>query len=658
MVWVKFKAKFLVSVVLGVFLTASPAVAFFVGNLEIKSKFGENFEASFEIHLDNNEGYEVALGDVSDYEKLGITRPPLVDSLALEKPIDATGANKIIRVSSKIPLFFPSFNLVVIAKHNGGTLLENFLVTVDFKQGLAINALGKKKKKSTSDSVKSPLVKKEVPNEEIKPLPSSQGKDLPEQEVAKLPQKPEVDEISPPKALAVSPTPVVNRLQNRRRLSGAIWAVPKEVYPIANLNSESYLSPLSGKEDKTQKDAAVSQFGDFIKLERGDGLFSVARKIKIEGVHPAQIAVALWMRNIDKFIYGNIHGIQAGTQLDKVGIKGLAANIDLQTAKNILYNQAQEWKIIKEKVAEEVEENKRDIQEVPLPVERIDQVASIFNWVGGWKSSWEAGDIDQHISFYYENLAENPKQTSDQESSVWKKKKKLFLKYPNPSLNISSLNLISRQGGSWVVFEQHFFSKTMESVGTKEVRVAWKNGDWKIDEEKFYVEKHEVTESIQKENSKNGRPFVIHVSSHSMETEAVIISNKLRENGYDAYTAPVQISKGINIYRVYIGRFTNWDQAHRMITILRVNKYAGYATVIPYPFALDVGEVNSIVEARQLLEKLRLKKISGFLSVSSSGIDGGVQFRVLVGAFKKPENAVWLKQKLKEEGFSFKQISP
>ena len=104
----KFKNKLLASVFLGAFFAASPAIAFFVGNIEVKSKFGENFEAFFEIHLDNDQGYEVALGKLDDYKKLGLSRPPLVNSLLLEKPVEATGARRVIRVLSKIPLFFPS----------------------------------------------------------------------------------------------------------------------------------------------------------------------------------------------------------------------------------------------------------------------------------------------------------------------------------------------------------------------------------------------------------------------------------------------------------------------------------------------------------------------------------------------------------------------
>ena len=98
MVKEKFKTKLFGSVVLGVFFSASSAKAFFVGNIEVKSKFGEKFEASFEIHLDNDEGYEVALGKASDYKKLGLSRPTLINSLLLEKPVGKIGEMKVVHV--------------------------------------------------------------------------------------------------------------------------------------------------------------------------------------------------------------------------------------------------------------------------------------------------------------------------------------------------------------------------------------------------------------------------------------------------------------------------------------------------------------------------------------------------------------------------------
>jgi len=48
------------------------------------------------------------------------------------------------------------------------------------------------------------------------------------------------------------------------------------------------------------------------------------------------------MKNINKFIYGNINGIQPNIRLEKSSIMQLVAKIDLQTAKNVLSGQLHE----------------------------------------------------------------------------------------------------------------------------------------------------------------------------------------------------------------------------------------------------------------------------------------------------------------------------
>ena len=96
---------------------------------------------------------------------------------------------------------------------------------------------------------------------------------------------------------------------------------------------------------------------------------------------------------------------------------------------------------------------------------------------------------------------------------------------------------------------------------------------------------------------------------------------------------------------------------HRVVQNLRGKRLAGHATAIPYLFTLRVVEVGSIVVARELIEKLRLKGISSFLSISSGEFEG-IEFEVFVGAFKKSDNAFWLMKMLEQGGFNFKQISP
>jgi len=83
--------------------------------------------------------------------------------------------------------------------------------------------------------------------------------------------------------------------------------------------------------------------------------------------------------------------------------------------------------------------------------------------------------------------------------------------------------------------------------------------------------------------------------------------------------------------------------------------FGGHATAIPYPFALQVGEADSLVEAKVLLESLRKSGLSGLLLVS---YDERIQFRVVVGAFKKAANATWMLQQLKQSGFIGKLVSP
>ena len=85
------KTEIWVLTVLVVFLMAPPSFAFSVGDIKIKSKFGEIFDASFEISLDHDGAYEVVLGDLSDYQKLGLIRPSLVNSLTMGKPTVASG---------------------------------------------------------------------------------------------------------------------------------------------------------------------------------------------------------------------------------------------------------------------------------------------------------------------------------------------------------------------------------------------------------------------------------------------------------------------------------------------------------------------------------------------------------------------------------------
>jgi cell division septation protein DedD len=298
----------------------------------------------------------------------------------------------------------------------------------------------------------------------------------------------------------------------------------------------------------------------------------------------------------------------------------------------------------------------KNIPEIPLPAERLEDHADLFEQVIGWQTTWENMDIEGHLAYYQDS--ETPSQI---------RKKRFLARHPEPRLETSSKILLLKEGVPLVFFEQEFSSETMKSRGLKELEWTRTPSGWKIRTEKFYKSSaHAAQEPLANPEDLKARAntektiklsFVIHVSSHANESSTVSLVNRLRENGFDAYWVSVRISKEIQIYRVYVGRFSDWNQAQRVVRILRKKPFGGHATAIPYRFALQVGEANSLIEARMLLESLRKSGLSGLLLVSY-GEPAGIHFRVVVGAFKKADNATWILQQLKQSGFSGKLIFP
>jgi cell division septation protein DedD len=669
--------------------------AFSVGGFQIQSKFGGKFKASFQIDLDFDGPVKVALGDVNDYRKLGLDRQDIMDALIMD-PIEASKElKKIVQIHSNKPLFFPSFNLVVRATHNGGTLLESFLVTVDFQQNLALNVQRKKKSIPKSPKVKSSLKRRA---DKTPPQSSSESQQLDKEvsgsskelgvaaedssrisESTSLNEESEVVSRIASEEAGVSPlkgiTPVSAKPQvvHRRRASGVIWAYPRsipELRPESSVDknvAKVKTSPPLAQNTETAKLAetrspdtlpVLPSSNEGYVLQKGEGLFSVARKLKIAKYHPAQIAVAIWMQNIDKFIFGNINGIQQGVQLDIKNLEDSFSSIDLATARRILKSQTVEWNLAKSIGRVNAEKQDRAILEIPLPAERLPDPADLFEQVIGWQTTWENMDIERHLAYYQKLKAENPFQS---------RKKRFLFRHPKPNLETSSKMLVFNEGVPLVFFEQDFSSETLKSRGLKELEWTRSQTVWKIRGEKFYekplrlaqdsLASQEGGDASVNEEKILKLSFVIHVSSHAKESLAVSLTNRLRENGFDAYWVPVRISKGVQIYRVYVGRFSDWNQAHRVVKVLRKKPFGGHATAIPYPFSLQVGEFNSLTEAKILLESLRKSGLSGLLLVSHKE-PAGVLFRVVVGAFKKADNSTWMLRQLRQSGFVGKLISP
>jgi len=637
----------------------SEVFAFSIGEFQVESKFGEKFAASLEINLDSDEPVEVGLGDVDDYSKLGLDRQDVIDALVLGPVQPDSGLKKTVRIRSNNPLFFPSFNLVVRATHNGGTLLENFLVKVDFQQSLALNVEGMKKKtplektpepqpkfqeESTSSQEEAPRPPETQEFVQSEPDAKKEPKANSESQIPETPDdKASSKESESLSAEPIVPVPAKAEVKHRRRLSGVIWAKPRPRPALTTAEVK-----------KSDSEIAQSVSEDAYVLQKGEGLFAVAGKLKVGNYHPAQVAAAIWMNNIDKFIFGNIHGIREGVQLDLKNLEERVSGIDLQTARNILKDQSVEWELAKSATPLKAEVSTGS--EIPLPSERLEDFAGLFEQVKGWQTTWQNMDIEDHLAYYQVLETENPFMAN---------KKQLLARYPKPHLETSSKLVVLKEGIPMIFFTQAFSSESLKSWGLKELEWTRSQSGWKIRGENFYEWfSHSGEEPFENQANMDERvnavrtlAFVIHVSSHSNESSALSLTNQLRENGFDAYWAPVRMSKDTFIYRVYVGRFSDWNQAHRVVRILRRKPFGGHATAIPYPLALQVGDVKSLQEARILLESLRKSGLSGLLLVSYDE-PTGIHFRVVVGAFKKADNTTWMLQKLKQFGFSGEVVSP
>ncbi len=80
-----------------------------------------------------------------------------------------------------------------------------------------------------------------------------------------------------------------------------------------------------------------------LTVSRGDSLLKIAAGLDFVRAEKERVAVALWMDNRDRFIRGNLNGLQAGKKLDLRHLKQRVNELDLKTARWILSVHWKEW---------------------------------------------------------------------------------------------------------------------------------------------------------------------------------------------------------------------------------------------------------------------------------------------------------------------------
>jgi len=684
---------------------ASTALAFSFGGIDIHSKFGERFDAELDVVLEEEGELQVQIGDKNDYRRLDMDRPLIIDDLVIEQPAGTEGRRKTVRVISRRPLFFPSFHLVVRGTFKGGVLLEPYLITVDFKQSLALNVIGKERQ-SSEDPLPPSIKKVDSLNggEAAVEASNSQAidKELEGAEGDSETGPPDVSEktgfskssrVNAPSWMAKPPAHIKGNRGEDSYFPGATWISPPVSIPrmpsmdpsqphsrediqaaTKTVAKGSLDSPVSTDIESPappelirQKESPSTELS-YGPLAQGENLLSIASKLNTFSTNGARVAAAIWMDNPESFSYGNMNGLKAGSQINLENLEKRLEEIDSNLAEQILLSQQQEWKIIQNKLPS-MEDGALNVmaQEIPLPLESEEEKKMIFEMLQKWKTSWENGDLEQHLALLADQTTDS---FSEDIANLRFLKKRMFARHKNIKLGIKQASLVLKGGQPMVSFGQSFSSGTMESYGRKDVGIVSENGAWKILKEKFkvneYLEKPEASPDVSATPSEEifskernlAVAFTIHASSHMdypMATQAV---NEMRKLGFNAYSAPVNISRNRKIYRVYVGRFASLDLAHELVSELRKHDISNYAIPVKKPYAFLMGEYDQENEAESLMLNLRSLGLSPLLFTFSEKEFLNPKFRVLVGAFTTEKDATRLSDDLKARQLTYKLMTP
>ena len=412
-------------------LLSSDADAFSIGAIEVKSSLNESFSAEIPLYVDGQSGLDVSIGNEDDYAKLGIERVKIVDSLSLAlEPVDKERV--IIKLSSSKPINQPSFNLIIKAVQNGGTILENYFLAIDFQKSLSLKLPSAEENINTDTQKKEDAGQDEIVTEEIVQKPA---------------------------------TEVSGEVKLEGQTSAVIPSPAMKTFTVKNGNS---LYRIAKKLESVAKES-VRQAQDAID----------------------QIVVAIWQKNKDKFINNNMNKLKKNTILDIENIKDSASAIPLAEAKRIIYEQWREWKNMEKdagkiQITELADDTKAS--EHPLQIEGFTGVDAIRQRIMDWKKDWESEDIEKYISHYSNGFT-----SGGSSLSSWREYKSNFNKrHDGIEISIDSIQIRKEKKLLIASFRQKFKSDKMESIGTKTLYFENDNGEWKIKNEKWnrYIEKN------------------------------------------------------------------------------------------------------------------------------------------------------------------------
>ncbi len=628
--------------------------AFSFGKLEMKSDFGQKFRANILIKTNESEKISVSVGSQTDYARLQISRHEAVDSLRISSIQDLGNGKKNIVVISDKPLFYPSFYLAIKAAQNGGTIIEKFLIAADFRKDLSLGGnktknppkvdekpenkpvrtqqprpktLEVKKKKRFIEIPPAPLIALANPS-----LPKTILRDLKPRSISKIETVPAitVEEELEPFIEAQVESSLADPIQQSESEDISIEEISQEISAKATLPETKQAITPPPAQKTISKPRGSNIYGP---LSDGETLFSISKALDLPFKTTVQTAAAIWLENPDQFILGNIHGIKKGAVLNLGEIESSAMKISIKSARLILNNHWEEWKIIRNWPA--APENSSQLNPTLIawtPIMESSNKEDIFSSMKDWREAREQNNANKLLSLYSSEFKGRYWQGVNMPLDKWKSQP-IFNPVLTGQQKTKFFNAQLTQVGD------RYFVSIDEWVGNSNSQklehrvIEWKRegAHWKITGEIFF--------EPDEENPDLETSFVVHVSSHPYAQSAWREVNLWRKRGFNAYISRVYYLKDRTLFRVFVERFSNWKTATEFAKNLRSWDKGAKAIPSRKPFSMSVGIFQSIEGAREKIKSLQKNGISGYVLPYCEDSEFNPSYHVLVGGFANPSEA-------------------
>ncbi|SDJ61079.1 FimV/HubP family polar landmark protein [Microbulbifer yueqingensis] len=279
-------------------LSGNAALALGLGEIKLNSTLNEPLEAQISLLQSRGLGegeIKVRLASPEDFERAGVDRSYLLTDLQFE--VDYSGAQPVIRVSSKKAIREPFLNFLVETRWPSGRLLREYTLLMDLPA-------------FSTTAAQQPVRAAERERQQVRRQPA------PPQTTRAPEPRPQVQEQAPrpTREVAEEPRPQAQQPETQQPEKQQPEKQQPEAQPPAEAQQPAAEEPMELQREPSAAESASSQV--YGPVSANQTLWEIARDNRTHGdVTVQQTMLAIQRLNPEAFINGNINLLKKGAVL-------------------------------------------------------------------------------------------------------------------------------------------------------------------------------------------------------------------------------------------------------------------------------------------------------------------------------------------------------